>query len=156
MSTRSHSYEVTVTWTGNRGKGTFDYASYGRDHEIKSEGKPLILGSSDPSFLGDSSRYNPEDLLVSSLSSCHMLWYLHLCADANIVVVAYTDCAKGTMIEARDSGGQFYEVLLRPIVTISDISKISAAEELHARAHKLCYIANSVNFPVRCEPKIRV
>ena len=156
MSARSHLYEVTVTWTGNRGNGTLDYISYDRDHEIICEGKPIILGSSDPLFRGDPTRYNPEDLFVSSLSSCHMLWYLHLCSEADIIVVSYMDCAKGTMIETKDTGGHFSDVLLRPIVAITDKAKISAAEALHNRAQELCFIANSVNFPVRCEPEIKL
>jgi organic hydroperoxide reductase OsmC/OhrA len=152
MPSKSHSYKVTVTWTGNRGKGTLDYASYDRDHEIISGEKPIIHGSSDPAFRGNPRRYNPEDLLVSALSSCHMLWYLHLCSDEKIVVVSYVDCAEGTMTEAKDTGGHFSEVVLRPIVTITDSSKISVAKALHTRAHHLCFIANSVNFPTRCEP----
>ena len=96
---RQHDYAVTVTWTGNRGRGTADYRAYERAHEISAPGKPAIPGSSDPSFRGDARRYNPEELPVAAVSSCHMLWYLHLCADAGVRVLAYTDKARGTMVE---------------------------------------------------------
>jgi organic hydroperoxide reductase OsmC/OhrA len=143
---RKHRYSVNVRWTGNTGKGTSDYRSYQRDHEINVLGKPLILGSADPKFRGDPHRYNPEELLVSALSTCHMLWYLHLCADAGIVVVSYEDRAEGTMEESIERGGRFVRVTLRPHVRVTGSAE--QAEALHQRAHELCYIANSVNFPI--------
>jgi organic hydroperoxide reductase OsmC/OhrA len=148
---KEHQYKIQLRWTGNLGKGTSNYRSYSRDHEIKVEGKPIILGSSDPAFRGDPQRYNPEEQLVAALSSCHMLWYLHLCAEAGIVVVAYSDSATGTMIETPDGGGRFAEVTLHPEVSIQEEEKSALAYILHSRAHELCFIANSVNFPVRCE-----
>ena len=154
MSGRTHSYSVKVDWTGNLGQGTLDYTSYSRDHQIQIEGRPILLGSSDSAFRGNPSRYNPEDLLVSSLSACHMLWYLHLCAEAGIVVTSYTDHASGTMMETAATGGHFTEVVLRPSVVITDGSKIDLAKAIHDQAHHLCFIANSVKFPVRYEPKI--
>src|ERR1700736_5055996 len=143
---REHNYSVNVTWTGNTGTGTSGYQAYKRDHEIKVGGKPPIPGSSDPKFRGDSARYNPEELLVASLSSCHMLWYLHLCADAGVVVVSYQDRAEGIMEESSDGGGGFVQVTLHPRVHVR--GSVERAEALHERAHELCYIANSVNFPV--------
>ena len=143
---REHRYSINVRWTGNTGKGTADYRSYQRDHEINVLGKPLILGSADPKFRGDPHRYNPEELLVSALSTCHMLWYLHLCADAGIVVVSYEDRAEGTMEESIERGGRFVRVTLRPHVRVTGSAE--QAEALHQRAHELCYIANSVNFPI--------
>jgi organic hydroperoxide reductase OsmC/OhrA len=143
---RKHRYSVNVRWTGNTGKGTSDYRSYQRDHEINVLGKPLILGSADPKFRGDPHRYNPEELLVSALSTCHMLWFLHLCADAGIVVVSYEDRAEGTMEESIERGGRFVRVTLRPHVRVTGSAE--QAEALHQRAHELCYIANSVNFPI--------
>jgi organic hydroperoxide reductase OsmC/OhrA len=143
---REHRYPVNVAWTGNTGKGTFDYRSYTRDHEIRVPGKPSIHGSSDPKFRGDPVRYNPEELLVAALSSCHMLWYLHLCADAGIVVVSYEDRAEGTMEESGEGDGRFVRVMLRPHVRVTE--SVEQAEALHQRAHELCFIANSVNFPV--------
>ena len=149
---REHRYHTKLEWTGNTGKGTTDYRSYKRDHEISSPGKTVILGSSDPNFRGDPTRYNPEELLVSSLSACHMLWYLHLCADAGIVVESYEDEAEGTMELSADGGGRFVRVTLRPHVRV--IGSVAQAEALHHRAHELCFIANSVNFPVEHQATI--
>jgi organic hydroperoxide reductase OsmC/OhrA len=154
MTVKQHGYQVHVQWTGNRGEGTRAYAAYDRAHEISAAGKIAIPGSSDPAFRGDSSRYNPEELLVASLSTCHMLWYLHLCSEGNIIVVDYVDEASGTMTETADGGGRVTEVVLRPAVTIAEGGDESLAAALHDRAHHLCFIANSVNFPVRCEPRV--
>ncbi|MDD5260684.1 MAG: OsmC family protein [Methylacidiphilales bacterium] len=154
MTEKIHSYAVKTTWTGNLGTGTSGYTAYTRNLEISAEGKPVIPGSSDPAFRGDSTRYNPEDLLVSSLSSCHMLWYLHLCAVAGIIVTGYEDTATGTLTESKESGGRFTEIVLHPRVTITDAAKADLAKSLHEKAHHLCFVANSVNFPVRCEPEI--
>src|SRR5208337_3980000 len=116
---REHHYSTKIVWTGNTGKGTADYRAYARDHEIRAPGKPIIPGSSDPAFRGDLARYNPEDLLVASLSACHMLWYLHLCAANGVVVMEYEDAAQGTMVEKADGSGAFVEVTLRPAVKIA-------------------------------------
>jgi organic hydroperoxide reductase OsmC/OhrA len=152
---REHTYKVGLTWTGNPGEGTRGYSSYSRNHELRVEGKPVLEGSSDPLFRGDPTRYNPEELLVASLSSCHLLWYLHLCAEAGVVVVEYTDQAIGRM-EETGRGGQFVEVTLRPAVLIAQGSDEAVAERLHEQAHSRCFIASSVNFPVSCEPRIRL
>lgn len=154
-SHKEHHYAVDMKWTGNLGEGTSGYRAYSRNHEISAAGKITIPGSSDPVFRGDASRYNPEDLLVSSLSACHMLAYLHLCAVAGIVVLEYLDQASGVMTETPDGGGHFTDVLLRPQVLIAAGSDAEQATHLHERAHHLCFIASSVNFPVRCEPHVR-
>jgi organic hydroperoxide reductase OsmC/OhrA len=154
--TREHRYSVTVTWRGNRGSGTSSYGAYAREHEIAADGKPAIAGSSDPLFRGDRTRWNPEELLVASLSACHQLWYLHLAADAGIVVTDYVDQAEGVMAERADGAGCFTAVVLRPIVTIAAGSDVARARELHHTAHEKCFIANSVDFPVTCEPSIVV
>ena len=146
---REHHYEVRMAWTGNEGEGTRTYRGYRRDHVIAAPGKPEIPGSSDPAFRGDPQRYNPEEMLVASLSSCHMLWYLHLCAVRQVVVVAYDDTPQGIMREDESGGGRFTEVELRPVVTIAAGGDAARAEELHHEAHEKCFIANSVNFPVR-------
>ncbi len=151
---RRHHYQVTVEWTGNDGSGTASYRSYGRDHLVRADGKPDLPGSAEPVFRGDPSRYNPEELLVASISQCHMLWYLHLCADAGLVVEAYLDAATGAMEELPDGGGAFTEVVLRPRVVIRDESKTEQALELHQEARRRCFVAASVAFPVRCEPVI--
>jgi organic hydroperoxide reductase OsmC/OhrA len=155
MTDRSHQYQVRVEWTGNLGEGTRGYGAYSRSHQVSASGKPPIPASSDPAFRGDPTRYNPEELLVASLSACHMLWYLHLCADAGIVVTEYADDARGTMVEAAGSGGHFTEVVLRPVVTVLPGAGPERAAALHERAHQLCFVASSVRFPVRCEPTIR-
>jgi organic hydroperoxide reductase OsmC/OhrA len=152
---RSHHYKLEVEWTGNKGSGTVDYQTYERSYVVKGAGKPLIFGSSDPAFRGDKSRYNPEELLVAALSSCHMLWYLHLCAEAGVIVTAYSDQAAGTMLETAAGKGQFAGVILAPEVTVQESAMIEKAVSLHHSAHELCYIARSVNFPVTCRPRIR-
>ena len=151
---REHHYTTRVAWTGDEGSGTSGYRAYRRDHAVSATGKPPILASSDPAFRGDAARYNPEELLVASLSSCHMLWYLHLCSDAGVVVTGYVDDASGTMAETADGGGHFTAVVLRPRVTVAAGSDRELATSLHERAHHLCFIANSVNFPVTCEPTV--
>ena len=147
-----HHYEVNVEWTGNQGQGTANYRGYGRSHTIAAANKPVILGSSDPAFRGDRSRYNPEELLVASVSTCHMLWYLHLCAEAKVIVLRYVDDPIGTLVETAEEGGRFREVVLRPKVAIAPSSDATLAQMLHETAHHHCFIANSVNFPIRCEP----
>lgn len=148
---KEHHYNARVTWTGNRGEGTAHYKGYDRSHNISINNKPDIQGSSDTPFLGDPTRHNPEDLLLASLSACHMLWYLHLCADNGIIVTDYHDEATGTMLQT-EQGGHFTQVILHPQVTITDSNKISLAIQLHDAAHKNCFIANSCNFPVTHEP----
>ncbi len=153
---RLHRFEVLNRWTGNRGEGTRTYTAYSRDHEISGAGKSAAIpGSSDPVFRGDPARYSPEELLVASLSTCHMLWMLHLCADAGIVVTEYSDQASGEMAE-HDGAGEFTGVTLRPRVSITDAARAEDALALHERAHHLCFIARSVNFAVSCEPVVTV
>ena len=156
----NHSYQARIRWTGNRGSGTSSYRDYDRDWEWQARSKEgdkvTVRGSADPAFRGDASRHNPEDLLVASLSSCHLLWYLHLCADAGIVVTAYEDDAEGEMATHAGGGGEFVSVTLKPRVTIAAGGDAEKAHALHEKAHELCFIARSVNFPVRCEPEIAV
>jgi organic hydroperoxide reductase OsmC/OhrA len=153
---KEHHYLTQLRWTGNRGEGTSHYRAYDRDHVLSSGGKPEIAGSSDPSFRGNPQRYNPEELLVASLSSCHLLWYLHLCAVNGVVVVAYEDAAEGVMQEVEDGSGRFSAVVLRPVVTVAEAGMREKAMALHHEANKMCFIANSVNFPVLHEPVIAV
>lgn len=151
-----HRYTVSVTWTGNTGVGTADYAAYRRDFELEAEGKHAIAGSSDPVFRGDDGRWNPEQMLVGSLSACHKLWFLHLAAVSGVVVTEYVDHAEGTMRTTPGAEtGRFELVVLRPEVTVAAGSDAGLAEALHTEAHRRCFIANSVNFPVRCEPTTR-
>lgn len=152
--TKSHLHRATVKWTGNLGTGTESYRAYSRNHDISVEGKPVIAGSSDSSFRGDHSRHTPEDLLVSSLSGCHMLWYLHLCSVNGVVVIAYNDNAEGEMLENQDGSGQFQRVTLNPHVVVADETMLDKAMSLHAEANHMCFIARSVNFPVNHEPHV--
>ena len=152
---KQHTYDVQMKWTGNSGEGTKSYSGYRRDHVYEADGKPPIPGSSDPNFRGDGTRYNPEELLVAALSSCHMLWYLHLCSVNHIVVESYEDVAVGTMNEKPDGSGNFVRVVLKPRITISSGDREKAIA-LHHEAHKMCFIANSVNFPVEAEPVVEV
>ena len=154
MAGQEHRYAVTVTWTGNRGSGTSGYRDYDRDHVIATAGKPEIAGSSDPAFRGDRQRWNPEELLLASVSACHKLWYLHLASEAGIVVLDYVDHAEGVMLTDADGGGRFSEIVLRPQVTIATGGDIAVAEGLHHSAHQKCFIANSVNFAVRFEGRV--
>lgn len=149
---KTHHYSLSVKWTGNTGQGTKDYRAYDRSHLILVEGKADIAGSSDPSFRGDKTKHNPEELFVASLSTCHMLWYLHLCAESGIIVTDYVDHATATMTETSNGGGRFTEVVLHPTVTITDKSLREKAEALHHSANELCYIANSCNFPIQHKP----
>ncbi len=151
---KQHHYELQVTWTGNNGAGTSTYTSYRRDHVVESAGKARIDGSSDPAFRGDPKRYNPEELLLAALSACHMLAYLHLCAVNHVTVAGYRDNASGVMEESPDGSGRFVRALLKPVVEISPGSDRKKALELHHDAHRLCFIANSVNFPVECAAEI--
>ena len=152
---KQHTYTCNIEWIGNDGEGTKTYRSYRRDHIIACEGKAPISASSDPSFRGDSTRYNPEELLVASLSSCHMLWYLHLCALNKIAVREYRDSAEGVMRENVDGSGEFVSVILKPQVLIAEPDKETLACELHHKAHSLCFISRSVNFSVEVSPRIQ-
>lgn len=151
---KNHTYDVRVEWTGNDGEGTKTYKGYRRDHLVIAAGKPPIPGSSDPAFRGDATRYNPEELLVASLSSCHMLWYLHLCSVNHVTVLNYRDAASGVLEEGDDGSGQFVRVVLRPSVTIHAGDDRARALALHSQAHRLCFIARSVRFPVEIAAEI--
>ena len=150
-----HHFAVSVAWQGNRGTGTSGYREYGRENSVGAEGKPAIDGSSARVFHGNADRWNPEELLIAALSQCHMLSYLHVAVQNGIVVTDYTDDATGTMRQTPDGGGHFTTVTLRPRVTISS-GDPELARAIHAKASELCFIANSVNFPVGHEPEIIV
>lgn len=151
-----HRYALTTIWTGNRGSGTSGYRDYSRDVTIEIEGKPALPASADKPFRGDPTRWNPEDMLLAALSECHLLSYLHACVSAGVVVVSYRDEATGIMRETGAGGGAFAEVTLHPRVVVAEESMIEAARAAHAQANEWCFIANSVNFPVRHEAEISV
>jgi len=150
----THRYTATIRWTGDLGTGTQEYEGYSRDHRIEAPGKPPILATSGLSPRSDPGRHNPEELVVAALSSCHMLWYLHLCSTAGVVVTSYVDEAEGLLELDRDGSGRFTGATLRPQVEVS-VGSIETARALHAAAHEKCFVAHSVNFPVRCEPTVR-
>ncbi len=153
---RTHTYETVTTWRGNLGDGTRDYRSYERAYDTEAVGRPVLRGSSDPAFRGDASRWNPELLLVAALSECHLLQYLHSCAVSGVVVTSYVDAATGVMAQTPDGGGRFEEVVLRPRVTVADPTMVERATASHADASRLCFIAASMNFPVRHEARVTV
>ncbi|MBN9213978.1 MAG: peroxiredoxin [Microbacterium sp. SCN 70-200] len=146
-----HRYVLHSEWTGNRGSGTSGYRDYDRSVTIAIDGKSSMEASSDKPFRGDAAKWNPEDLLLAALSECHLLSYLHACVQAGVVVVSYRDEATGLMVEDGRGGGAFREVVLHPQVVVADAAMIEAAEAAHAQANEWCFIANSVNFPVRHE-----
>lgn len=153
---KHHHYKTIIQWTGNKGTGTSNYRSYERSHTIAVDHKAIIEASSDPAFRGDKTKHNPEDLFLSSLSSCHMLWYLHFCSEAGIIVIDYIDHATGIMEETANGSGHFSEVTLNPTVTITEKSMIERAKELHFKTNEFCFIANSVNFPVKHIPTVLI
>lgn len=153
---KEHHYTQTITWTGNNGVGTSDYKSYERSHTISIQNKPDILASSDAPFRGHVTKHNPEDFLLSSLASCHMLWFLHLCADHGIVVESYTDNPTGVLTQTETNGGKFTSVTLNPIVGLADASMQDSIELMHHKAHQHCFIANSVNFEVTVNSKVKI
>jgi organic hydroperoxide reductase OsmC/OhrA len=152
---RQHAYKTLLLWEGNLGEGTSTYQGYSRRWKIQIDGKADLQGSADPGFRGEADKHNPEDLLVASLSSCHMLTYLALCAQNRISVVSYRDEATGVMKTTADGGGRFESVTLHPKVEISDTSMLDRAMQLHEKAHSLCFVASSVNFPVHHDAAVK-
>lgn len=148
---RDHQFAVSVEWAGNLGTGTSGYKDYSRDTRVTAAHKEDLVGSADKTFHGDESRWNPEELLIAALSQCHLLSFLHVAASAGVVVESYGDDATGTLAVTGEGGGNMVEVILRPRVTISQ-GDVDAVPSLHQRASELCFIANSVNFPVLHEP----
>lgn len=149
-----HLYTSSVVWTGNRGEGTANYRSYDRTWDIAVAGKSVIHCSNDPLLGGDPTKMNPEDLLLSSLSACHMLWYLHYASDAGIVVTKYEDAPVGHGVVERGGAGRFTAAVLNPRVTVLPGTDTDAANAIHGRIHEVCFIARSVNFPVTYQPQV--
>ncbi|RWR22705.1 OsmC family peroxiredoxin [Microbacterium enclense] len=149
-----HQYRLQATWTGDRGTGTSGYRDYDRSVSLVVDGKPLLEASADTPFRGDPAKWNPEELLLAALSECHLLSYLYACVKTDVVVVSYRDDASGTLVEDGKGGGAFTDVLLRPQVVVAEESMVEAAIAAHRQAREWCFIANSVNFPVRHEPVV--
>lgn len=154
MASKTHRYNAQIAWTGAGEEGTKNYKSYERLYNVNIEGKPTVAGSSDPSFRGDPVRHNPEDMLVASVSACHMLWYLHLCSVSRVIVTSYIDDAEGVMEEDKRGSGRFTKIILRPRIKITADSDITKAEEAHHKANEMCFIANTLNCPISHEPTI--
>lgn len=150
-----HHYRLRAEWTGNLGAGTSGPRAFERSVTLSVEGKPPLHASADVPFRGDRRKWNPEDQLIGALAECHLLSYLYACVQAGVVVTAYEDDASGVVV-MEGAGGAFREVVLRPRVTVTSASMIDAATAAHGTARELCFIANSVNFPVRHEPTILV
>lgn len=154
MAAKTHDYTVKIEWTGNRGTGTSAYRAYDRNWDLATPGKPLMHCSNDPLLGGNHEKHNPEDMLIAALSSCHMLWYLHLCSEAGVIVTSYQDnpIAVG---EVEPSGkGRFLSATLKPRIEITAESDPVKAAQLHDEIHQVCFVARSVNFPVTYEPEI--
>lgn len=150
-----HFYKAKINWTGNLGTGTSAYTAYSRNHEVSGDGeKEIIKASADAVYRGEASRYNPEELVVAAVAGCHMLWYLHLCADAGVIVVEYEDEARGVLTETYNGNGKFAQITINPQVVITSDSDAEKALALHDRAHEFCFIANSMNFPVYYKPTV--
>lgn len=152
----THDYDIAITWTGNTGEGTKNIRSYSRNHDVDASGLPSIASSSDPAFRGDPTRWNPEQLYIASIAQCHMLWYLGLAANAGVTVTAYEDHPTGTMIEEPSGAGQFEQVTLHPVVTITRDSDPLLAKRLHEQVADYCFIARSVNTPIHHEVTVKV
>ena len=154
MADTTHHYHVQMTWRGSNGVGTTSYRSFGREYELTVNGKATLRGSADPQYRGDATLWNPEELFLASLSACHQLWYLHLCANAGVVVHTDEDQAESSMVVHDDGSGEFVSVLLRPAVAIARGSDRERALAMHDEAAKMCFLARSVNFPVAHEPVV--
>jgi len=154
MESQLHRYEVALAWTGNLGPGTASYTAYTRDHLLVAPGKPALACSADPAFRGDPARYNPEELFIASIASCHMLWYLHLCADAGVRVLSYEDCPSGVLQESGMQAGELISIDLFPRIRVEDASHVETAHALHSQAHALCFLARSVRTPICIRPLV--
>ncbi len=153
---KQHVYHLTVEWTGNTGNGTQNYQAYERSHTVKIPNKVDIYCSSDPAFRGDKTKHNPEELLVAAIANCHMLWYLHLCAVAGVVVTSYIDRPMGVMQESQNGPDRFTQVTLNPEVEVKEPTMVAKAMALHGKVGEHCCIANSCNFPVYHKPTCTV
>lgn len=148
---KEHDYTSTIRWTGDRGQGTKTYKGYDRTWRIETPGKAPVECSNDPLLGGDPTKHNPEDLLLSALSSCHMLWYLHLASNAGIIVHGYEDSPVGVGETSPDGAGRFLRATLRPLIQVKAGADLRRADDIHQEIKRYCFIARSVNFPVACD-----
>jgi organic hydroperoxide reductase OsmC/OhrA len=147
-----HEFSCQTEWTGNRGEGTSGLRKFDRTWSISTPGRAVVEGSADPQFGGKADRPNPEDLLMASLSACHMLWYLHLATVAGIVVQSYVDKPVGYGEVEKSGVGRFLRATLRPHIVLAAGTDQAKADAIHHEIHKYCFIARSVNFPIDYAP----
>lgn len=151
----NHIFKATLNWKPKEGENTQNPRNYTRDHEVKITDKKLLQLSAAKSFRGDTNLLNPEDLLLSAITSCHMMSYLYVCSQNQVEILSYSDNSEG-ILEVVGDGGSFERVDLNPVVTIKNPKDIELAKELHTKANELCFIANSCNFPIHHKAKILV
>lgn len=151
---KTQNYKLDLSWQGNHGAGTMTHTSYDRNFTTHEGSRPPVLGSSHPAFRGNSERYCPEELLLASLSSCHMLWYLHMCAAHEVVVLEYHDHPVMEMEVKEFGNGDIRSATLSPVVRIASEDQREQAMAMHQRAHQSCFIAKAVNFEIILKPKI--
>lgn len=154
--TFKHTFKAEANWTSKKDITDSSKRFYNKSHQVKIEGKPILDVSAAKAFKGDPELYNPEDLLLSSLVSCHMMSYLYVCSQNGIEVLEYSDNAEAALEVNPDGSGRFVEVKLFPKVKISNPDQIELALNLHFKANQLCFIANSCNFPVLHEASCEV
>lgn len=150
-----HEFPARVVWTGNLGRGTTNYHAYQRTWSVATPGKSEIQCSNDPLLGGDPALHNPEDLLIATVSACHMLWYLHLASKAKIIVTSYVDDPVGIGETEANGTGRFVRAVLRPRIDVVEGADLAKAEALHHDVHRYCFIARSVNFPITYEPRFQ-
>ena len=144
----AHAYPLTLTWTGN----TLD-SPYPRNATVTTEGKHPLAVSSAPEYAGDAARWNPEDLLGSALATCHMLTFLALCAKAKVEVLGYEDHAE-SVLDTVDKVTRITQVRLRPVIRVPQGTSQAKVVELFEKAHKYCFVANSVTCEAVMEPRV--
>ena len=149
----NHLFKVALNWIKKEPQTDSSTRIYTKSHHISIEGKPDLEVSAAKAFKGDPNLYNPEDLLLSSLTSCHMMSYLYCCMQYKIEVISYQDHSEATLQVNPDGSGKIVKVDLFPEIIISNSSQIELALSLHKKANELCFIANSCNFPVYHHPK---
>ena len=153
----NHIFKAQVNWELTEGESTKNPRSFSRNHTVSIANKKadMEVPAAKP-FRGDETCYNPEDLLLSALASCHMMSYLYVCAQNNIEVLSYTDNAEGILEVQPTGSGAFSKVILNPVVTIKNELQKELALSLHEKANTLCFIANSCNFPISHHAKVVV
>jgi organic hydroperoxide reductase OsmC/OhrA len=145
-------HHAAIRW--RRTSADYTYDTYNRAHEIAfKDGAVVLAASSAPDFKGDDALVNPEEAFVASLSSCHMLTFLAICARKRLTVETYDDDAVGFL--DRGPSGKLWmgRAVLRPCVRFAGPVDEATLAELHHKSHENCFIANSVTTDVTIEPR---